>query len=79
MTHDPLLRLLERLRRAEPDPSRGQRVRVRCHAALARRHVRRRPKRAVINAIWEPAPVVALCVAYLAQVVRVVVQLYGLP
>ena len=45
---DPLLRLLERLPEADPDPVRAARVRVRCHAALARgrKHEARRRNRA---------------------------------
>ncbi len=77
MTHDPLLKMLERLPRAEPDATRAERVRARCHAALAGRQGRRDPKRIETRRLWEPA-VVGLCSVYLVQVVRQVVHLYGI-
>lgn len=35
MNHDPLIELVVRLPRVEPDAARSARVRARCHAALA--------------------------------------------
>jgi hypothetical protein len=77
MTSDPWLRTLERLPRAQPDAARAERVRARCHAALARQHVRPRQQPRTMRA-WEPAVVVGLCVLYLAQVVAQAMHLYGL-
>ena len=89
---DPLLRMLERLPRAEPDVTRAERVRARCHAALARRHPPSRtgarwgaagdsghqPKpRSIAPRLWEPA-LAGLCLVYLTEVVRHALHLYGI-
>ncbi len=77
MTHDPLLKMLERLPRAEPAGTRAERVRARCRAALAGRHGRRDRKRIETRRLWKPA-VVGLSFVYLVQVVRHALHLYGM-
>jgi hypothetical protein len=73
---DPLLRLLRNLPHAAPDPSRSDRIRTRCHAALAQR-----PHR---NRIWGDAadfwtPIAAgFGGIYLAAVLRQALVAYGL-
>jgi hypothetical protein len=73
---DPLLRLLHGLPQATLDPSRADRIRARCHAALAHR-----PHRASICGdsadFW--APVAAgFGGIYLTAVLRQVLAAYGL-
>jgi hypothetical protein len=77
--NDPLLQRLERLERAEPDGARGERVRARCHAAMVRRQAARQPKpRPAAPATWEPVCAAGLCVAYLSEVVRQALHMYGI-
>lgn len=90
--NDPLLRGLERLPRAEPDATRAERVRVRCHAALARQHppsragarygaaggsVRHPKPPSITPRLWEPA-LAGFCLVYLTQVIRQALHLYGI-
>ncbi len=78
MTSDPLLDALGRLPRVAPDAIRDERVRARCHAALARQHARKAPRQPATMRIWEPAAVLGLCVLYLAQMVLLTLHLYGI-
>jgi hypothetical protein len=74
--NDPLLQLLDGLPSARLDPSRADRIRVRCHAALA--HQRRRashPDRTIRH--WPPIAV-ALGGLYLTEVLHQVLALYGI-
>lgn len=72
MNADPVMRMVERLPRAEPDSARAARTRARCRAALARRRRERAPVR-----FWESALVGGLCAAYFVEVVRQALHLYG--
>lgn len=75
---DPLLRMLADLPQAEPHPARAARVRVACHAALARRRPHppvRSGRRA--TRIWEPV-VAGLGGIYLTETLRQALHLYGL-
>ena len=74
---DPLLRLLDDLPSASLDPVRADRIRVRCHAALAlgRRGAKREGGRAARR--W-PSIVLGLGGLYLTEVVHQVLALYGL-
>lgn len=78
---DPLLQLLDRLPSARLDPSRGDRIRARCHAALvlgrrsAERERRRAPARTVGR--WPPI-VMGLGGLYVGAVLQQVLALYGL-
>ena len=78
--NDPLLRRLEHLERAEPDRARDERVRARCHTAMARRRAAHQPERRSTPAAtrWEPALALGLCMAYLSVVVRQALHLYGI-
>ena len=73
---DPLLRRLHNLPQAMPDPSRADRIRARCHAALAHR-----PRR---GSIWGDAADLWAPMAagfggiYLTVVIRQVFVAYGL-
>jgi len=73
---DPLLRLLRGLPQATLDPSRADRIRTRCHAALAHR-----PRRDSIWAdaadIWAPLAAGAAGI-YLTAVLRQALTAYGL-
>ena len=73
---DPLLQLLDGLPSARLDPSRGARIRARCHAALLRerRRVTANPRTA---RRWPPI-VMGLGGLYLGAVLRQVLALYGL-
>jgi hypothetical protein len=84
---DPLLQLLDRLPSGRLDPSRGDRIRGRCHAALAlgRRRAEReggRERRRVIDPArtigrWPPI-VIGLGGLYLGAVLQQVLALYGI-
>ena len=73
---DPLLRLLHNLPQATLDPSRADRIRARCHAALAQR-----PRR---DSIWADAADLWAPVAagvggiYITAVLRQALVAYGL-
>ena len=73
---DPLLRVLHGLPQATVDPSRADRIRARCHAALAHR-----PRR---DSVWGDAADLWARVAagfggiYLAAVLRQALAAYGL-
>jgi hypothetical protein len=72
---DRILELLADLPEGQPDARRAERVKLRCHAALARRQ--RAPRRRRHGArFWEPA-VAGLAVAYLTEVVRQALRFYG--
>ena len=73
---DPLLTLLENLPPGRPDPSRADRIRVRCHAALVRER-RRMPRQVPTVRRWPPIAV-ALGGLYLTEVVRQALAVYGL-
>jgi hypothetical protein len=77
--NDPLLQALEHLEKLEPDRARAERVRARGHAAMVKRRAARQPApRPVPTAAWEPALAAAFCVAYLTEVVRQALHLYGI-
>jgi len=73
---DPLLRLLDGLPSASLDPSRADRIRARCHAALV--HERRRVNAPARSARRWPPIVIGLGGLYLSAVVLQVLALYGL-
>ena len=68
MTPEPLTHLLSRLPQADPD--RAARVRVRCHAALARRQPRPTPPPRRLESFC----VIGLCIAYLITVIQQALQ-----
>jgi len=82
---DPLLQLLDRLPSARLDPSRGDRIRARCHAALvlgrrsAEREGGRERRRAPTRTVgrWPPI-VMGLGGLYVGTVLRQVLAMYGL-
>jgi hypothetical protein len=72
---DPLLRLLHNLPEATLDPSRADRIRARCHAALtARSH---RDSWADVADIWTPVAA-GFGGIYLTAVLRQALAAYGL-
>lgn len=73
---DPLLRMLANLPQAEPDRARAARVRMRCHAALARGQ-RRRARRSR-GPRRTDALLSALGAAYLIETVRQALLLLGI-
>lgn len=75
--NDPLYRLLAGLPQATPDEHRAARVRLACHAALARRRPQPAPRRRAPSRIWE-AVLAGLCGVYLMEIVRLVLNLYGI-
>jgi hypothetical protein len=74
---DPLIRLLDALPSAQPDPTRSERIRRRCHARLAR-HAPPTPASPVSRAdtarVWQPL-IGLLGIAYLTEVIVQVVRL----
>jgi hypothetical protein len=72
---DPLLQMLDDLHAARIDPSRGQRIRARCHAALLRER-RRVPRPARQGRRWPPV-IAGLGGLYLTEVVHQVLAIYG--
>ena len=74
--NDPLLRLLQGLPQVTLDPSRADRIRARCHAALAHR-----PRRDSIWAnaadLWAPLAA-GVGGIYLTAVLRQALMAYGL-
>jgi hypothetical protein len=84
MRPDPVTELVERSLRhlpaIAPDRARGDRLRMRCHAELARgrTQAQRAVRRAeVTDRILGPALVVALCAVYLAAVLGNALRLHG--
>ena len=83
---DPLLQLLDGLPSARLDPSRGDRIRARCHAALVlgRRSAEReggRERRRATSPVrtgrrW-PSLVAGLGVLYLGEVLHQAFAIYG--
>jgi hypothetical protein len=72
---DPMLRMLSELPHAEPDPVRADRVRARCHDALARAR-RRQPAGHAPVRFWEPI-VVGLGGIYLTESIREALYMFG--
>jgi hypothetical protein len=78
---DPLLRNLRRVPMLSPDEARVERIRARCHAAIARQRVQldRSARRAkFIARVLEPALVGGLGLIYLSAVIRDVLRLHGM-
>jgi hypothetical protein len=73
---DTLLQLLDGLPSARLDPSRGDRIRARCHAVLVRE--RRRVTANAQTARRWPSIVMGLGGLYLSAVLHQVLALYGL-
>lgn len=72
---DRILEMLADLPDAQPNARRADRLKLRCHAALAR--PQRAPRRRRVGArFWEPA-MAGLAVAYLTEVVRQALRFYG--
>jgi hypothetical protein len=75
---DVTLRRLGRLQVLEPDPVRGERVRARSRALMARRHERvervTRPD-PFTSLMLQPAVVIVLCISYLFAVAYDVLRL----
>jgi hypothetical protein len=77
--NDPLLLTLEHLERVEPDRARAERVRARGHAAMVRRRAARQPApHAARAAAWKPALAAGFCLAYVSEIVRQALHLYGI-
>jgi hypothetical protein len=74
--NDPLLRLLHDLPQATPDLSRSDRVRARCHAALAHRPRRITPYIDLAD-LWTPIAV-GFGGLYLTEVLQRALAIYGL-
>jgi hypothetical protein len=78
---DQLLRDLHRVSVLTPDQARLERVRARCHAAIARRQLQaeRSARRARFRArVLEPALVGGFCLTYLVGVFYNVLQFKGI-
>jgi hypothetical protein len=77
---EPLIRLLTELPPAEPDQTRAERIRVRCHAQLARRASASRASagRDRTMQVWQPL-VAILGIAYLTEVILQALRVYGVP
>ncbi len=78
---DLVSRQLLRLTPVEPDAARGERVRARCHAALARQRRRRRLAavgvRVTVGRMVELAAVAGVIVLYVSLVIRSALAAYG--
>ena len=72
--NDPLLSMIANLPTATSDRRLADRIRLRCHAALARQQSR--PTRSRTR-LWDPA-LAGLGVAYLTEAIRLALRLYGL-
>jgi len=72
---DPLFRMLAALPSIDPNPTRVDRVRTRCRAALARRRPSRRRRRGATR-LWGPLAA-SVGGIYLIEVMRRVVDLYA--
>ena len=80
---EPLIRLLAELPRAEPDPARVERIRMRCRAQLVRQARRASPPRVTTRRektlpVWQPL-IAVLGIAYLTEVIVQALRVYGLP
>lgn len=78
---DELMRELRQLPLLTPPEGRAERVRARCHAAMARRQLQmdRSTRRAhFIRRVLEPALVGALSVIYLAAAILEALRLYAI-
>jgi hypothetical protein len=78
---DSLIRMLGELPAAEPDITRAEHIRTRCHARLAR-HERRSlvsslPTRERMAPVWQSL-IAVLGFVYLAEVIRFALAVYGL-
>jgi len=79
---DAVARELARLAAHDVGAARGNRIRARCHAALARR--RRAPRLAwllgssFVERVLEPALAGAVAIVFLTEVIRRALSLYGL-
>ena len=80
---EPLIRLLAELPPAEPDPTRAERIRMRCRARLARQPPRASassapsPRDRAVQ-LWQPL-IAILGVAYLTEVILQALRVYSLP
>ena len=72
---DPIFRMLNGLPRAEPDRLRADRVRARCHEALARARRRQAARQTPVR-FWEPV-VAGLGGVYLTESIREALTLFG--
>jgi hypothetical protein len=71
---DPLIRLLDELPSAQPDPARSERIRRRCHARLAPHAP---PGSRISTAqVWQPL-IALLGIAYLTAVIVQALRLDG--
>ena len=79
---EPMIRLLADLPRADPDPERAERTRIRCRTRLARlprASTSSAPSRAGWKAqLWEPL-IAVLGVAYFAEAIVQALRAYGMP
>ena len=78
---EPLIRRLGELPAAEPDITRTEHIRRRCHAHLAR-HKRRSlvsstPAGGRMAPVWQSL-IAVLGIVYLTQVIRFALEVYGL-
>lgn len=73
--NDPMLGMLSELPHAEPDRVRADRVRARCHDALARERRRQAARRTPVR-LWEPI-VVGLGSVYLTESIREALYMFG--
>jgi hypothetical protein len=77
-TGDAGLEELKRLRTLTPDPSRADRVRVRCRAKLARRRTRQGHTEVVngfARQVLAPVVVGGFCVLYIAVLVTAIIRI----
>ena len=77
---DPMRQALAHASTHDVDAVRAERTRQRCHRALAReatRAARHRRSRADLRRLVEPALVAGVSLAWLAEVVRHALQLFG--
>jgi len=79
---DPLIRRLGELPAAEPDRTRSEHIRTRCHARLARHRHRRLfsgtpPSGEGMAPVWQSL-IAVLAFVYLTQAIRFALALYGL-
>jgi hypothetical protein len=79
---EPMIRLLADLPRADPDPARAERTRIRCRTRLAglpRASTSRAPgPRGRKAQLWQPL-IAVLGVAYLAAAIVQALRAYGIP
>jgi hypothetical protein len=77
MTEDSLLRLIARLPGADSDSLRAERVRARCHAALARQRRQQEELRSArASGLWPLAA--ALGGVYITEMIRQTLLFYGI-